>query len=163
MRQVYPGFLQLAGFMSMNLGRHMTAHYEMFTHLVDGDGESLASKRAFYDEYRSVMDLGAEYYLQTIETVFQEHLLPRGLMVSRGRRVDTTAITRTAIMTVEGERDDISGLGQTRVTHAMTPYLHRDKHEHYEQPGVGHYGLFNGARFRLEIAPRIKAFIAAQD
>ena len=163
MRQVYPGFLQLAGFMSMNLGRHMTAHYEMFTHLVDGDGESLASKRAFYDEYRSVMDLGAEYYLQTIVTVFQEHLLPRGLMVSRGRRVDTTAITRTAIMTIEGERDDISGLGQTRVTHAMTPYLHRDKHEHYEQPGVGHYGLFNGARFRSEIAPRIKTFIAAQD
>ncbi len=160
MRPVYPGFLQLAGFMAMNLGRHMEAHWKMFTHLVDGDGEPLAAKRAFYDEYRSVMDLPAEYYLQTIATVFQEHLLPRGLLVSRDRLVDAKAITRTAILTIEGERDDISGIGQTRVTHAMTPNLADDKHEHYEQPKVGHYGLFNGARFRNEIAPRIKAFIA---
>ncbi len=160
MRRVYPGFLQLAGFMAMNIGRHMQAHVEMFTHLVDGDGEPLASKRAFYDEYRSVMDLSAEFYLQTIEAVFQEHLLPRGLLVSRDRLVDPACITRTAIMTVEGERDDISGLGQTRVTHRLTPNLVADKHEHWEQAGVGHYGLFNGARFRTEIAPRIKAFIA---
>ncbi len=163
MRSVYPGFLQLAGFMSMNLGRHMEAHWKMFTHLVDGDGESLASKRAFYDEYRSVMDLSAEFYLQTIDTVFLQHSLPRGTMVSRGRPVETAAITRTAIMTIEGERDDISGLGQTRVTHAMTPNLDGEKHEHWEQPEVGHYGLFNGARFRNEIAPRIKAFIAKHD
>ena len=163
LRPVYPGFLQLAGFMAMNIGRHMEAHWQMFTHLVDGDGEPLASKRAFYDEYRAVMDLPADYYLQTIQTVFQEHLLPRGLLVSRGRPVDPAAITRTAIMTVEGERDDISGLGQTRVTHGLTPHLDDDKHEHYEQPGVGHYGLFNGARFRNEIAPRIKAFIAKHD
>ena len=160
LRPVYPGFLQLAGFMAMNLGRHMEAHWQMFTHLVDGDGEPLASKRAFYDEYRSVMDLSADYYLQTIDAVFQQHLLPRGLLVSRGRQVDPAAITRTAIMTVEGERDDISGLGQTRVTHALTPHLADDKHEHWEQPKVGHYGLFNGARFRAEIAPRIKSFIA---
>ncbi len=163
LRPVYPGFVQLAGFMAMNLGRHMEAHYQMFAHLVDGDGEPLAAKRAFYDEYRSVMDLSAEFYLQTIRAVFQEHLLPRGLLVSRDRLVDPAAITRTAIMTVEGERDDISGLGQTRVTHALTPHLAEDKHEHWEQAKVGHYGLFNGARFRNEIAPRIKAFVARHD
>ena len=160
MRRVYPGFLQLAGFMSMNIGRHMQAHWQMFANLVDGDGEPLAAKRAFYDEYRSVMDLSAEYYLQTIAAVFQDHLLPRGLLVARDRPVDPACITRSAIMTVEGERDDISGLGQTRVTHRLTPNLSEDKHEHWEQAGVGHYGLFNGARFRNEIAPRIKAFIA---
>ena len=112
MRPVYPGFVQLAGFMVMNMGRHMQAHWQMFTHLVDGDGEPLAAKRAFYDEYRSVMDLSAEFYLQTIEAVFQQHLLPRGLLLSRDRQVDPAAITRTAIMTVEGERDDISGIGR---------------------------------------------------
>jgi poly(3-hydroxybutyrate) depolymerase len=160
MRPVYPGFLQLAGFMAMNMERHVKAHWDMFNHLVDGDGEPLAAKRAFYDEYRSVMDLSAEFYIQTIEAVFQEHLLPRGLLVSRGRHVDPAAITRTAIMTVEGERDDISGIGQTRVTHALTPNLAEDKHLHLEQAGVGHYGLFNGARFRNQIAPQIKAFIA---
>jgi poly(3-hydroxybutyrate) depolymerase len=160
LRPVYPGFLQLAGFMSMNLGRHMEAHWQMFTHLVDGDGEPLAAKRAFYGEYRSVMDLSAEFYLQTIEAVFLNHLLPRGLLVSRGRHVNPAAITRTAMMTIEGERDDISGLGQTRASHALVPHLSDDKRIHYEQPGVGHYGLFNGARFRQEIAPRIKQFIA---
>ena len=163
LRPVYPGFLQLAGFMSMNLGRHMEAHWQMFTHLVDGDGEPLAAKRAFYDEYRSVMDLSAEFYLQTIEAVFLKHLLPRGLYVSRGRHVNPAAITRTAMMTIEGERDDISGLGQTRATHAIVPHLSDDKRVHYEQPGVGHYGLFNGARFRNEIAPRIKQFIATHN
>ena len=163
LRSVYPGFLQLAGFMSMNLGRHMEAHWQMFAHLVDGDGEPLASKRAFYEEYRSVMDLSSEYYLQTIEAVFINHLLPRGLFVSRGRRVNPAAITRTALMTVEGERDDISGVGQTKAAHALTPQLRDDQRIHYEQPGVGHYGLFNGARFRSEIAPRIKGFIASHE
>ncbi len=161
MRQVYPGFLQLTGFMAMNLGRHIEAHWQMFTHLVDGDGEPLAAKRAFYDEYRSVMDLSAEFYLQTIDVVFQNHLLPRGLMVSRGRPVEAAAIRRTALLTIEGERDDISGVGQTRAAHRMTPHLADDMREHYEQPGVGHYGLFNGARFRSEIAPRVAQFIAA--
>jgi poly(3-hydroxybutyrate) depolymerase len=163
LRPVYPGFLQLAGFMSMNLGRHMQAHWQMFTHLVDGDGEPLASKRAFYNEYRSVMDLSSEYYLQTIETVFLKHLLPRGLMVSRDRAVETAAITRTATMTIEGERDDISGIGQTKAAHELMPHLDDDKRVHYEQAGVGHYGLFNGGRFRKEIAPRIKQFIAAHN
>ena len=161
MRQVYPGFVQLAGFMAMNLDRHMEAHWQMFQHLVQGDGESLASKRAFYEEYRSVMDLPAEYYLQTVDVVFQRHLLPRGLMVSRGRPVRPEAITRTAMFTIEGERDDISGLGQTRATHALATALPEAMRQHHEQEGVGHYGLFNGKRFRAEIAPRIKSFIQA--
>jgi poly(3-hydroxybutyrate) depolymerase len=160
-RRVYPGFLQLAGFMSMNLDRHMEAHWQMFQHLVQGDGESLDSKRRFYDEYRSVMDLSADYYLQTINAVFHEHLLPRGLFTSRNRRVDPAAIERTAMFTIEGERDDISGIGQTRAAHKLTRNLPEAMRQHYEQPGVGHYGLFNGSRFRAEIAPRIKAFIAA--
>ena len=161
LRRVYPGFLQLAGFMAMNLDKHMEAHWQMFMHLVEGDGESLASKRDFYKEYKAVMDMPASYYLQTISTVFQEHLLPRGLMVSRGRTVDCSAITRTALMTIEGERDDISGIGQTKAAHAMCSSLPEAMRVHHEQAGVGHYGLFNGSRFRAEIAPRIKAFIKA--
>ncbi len=161
LRRVYPGFLQLAGFMAMNLDKHMEAHWQMFMHLVEGDGESLASKRDFYKEYKAVMDMPASYYLQTIATVFQEHLLPRGLMVSFGQRVDCAAITRTALMTIEGERDDISGLGQTRAAHALCSNLPEAMKLHHEQAGVGHYGLFNGSRFRAEIAPRIKDFIKA--
>ena len=162
LRRVYPGFLQLAGFMAMNMDKHMEAHWQMFMHLVEGDGESLASKRDFYKEYKAVMDMPASYYLQTISTVFQEHLLPRGLMVSRGRPVDCAAITRTALMTIEGERDDISGIGQTRATHALCVNLPERMRVHHEQAGVGHYGLFNGSRFRAEIAPRIKAFMKAR-
>lgn len=158
-RRVYPGFLQLAGFMAMNLDRHVLAHWDMFDHLVQGDGENLTAKRAFYDEYRSVMDLSASYYLQTIEVVFQEHLLPRGLLFHRDRLVEPAAIQRTALMTIEGERDDISGIGQTRASHALARELPEKMRTHHEQPGVGHYGLFNGRRFRDEIAPRIKAFI----
>ena len=161
MRPVYPGFLQLAGFLSMNLGRHVEAHWAMFQHLVEGDGESLGAKRAFYAEYLAVMDLPAEFYLQTIETVFQEHRLPLGTMVSRNRPVDPGAITRTALLTIEGERDDISGLGQTRAAHALCRSLPPAMREHREQAGVGHYGLFNGRRFRETIAPAIKGFIAA--
>ncbi len=161
MRDVYPGFLQLAGFMAMNLDRHVHAHWQMFLHLVAGDGETLAAKRAFYREYRAVMDLPAPFYLQTIDTVFQRHLLPQGKMVSRGRKVDLAAIERTALLTIEGERDDISGIGQTRAAHALCDRLPAAMHEHAEQRGVGHYGLFNGRRFREEIAPRIKRFIAA--
>ncbi len=159
MRQVYPGFLQLAGFMAMNLDRHMQAHWEMFQHLVEGDGEPLASKRAFYDEYRAVMDLPSDYYLQTIERVFQEHHLARGMFRHREKLVEPAAIARTALLTVEGERDDISGIGQTRAAHALAHHLAPEKHAHWEQPGVGHYGLFNGRRFNADIAPRIKQFI----
>jgi len=161
MRRVYPGFLQLAGFMAMNMERHMDAHWPLSHHLVDGDGESLASKRAFYEEYKSVMDLPAEYYLQTISAVFQDHLLPRGLFMSHGRRVEPAAIARSAVLTIEGERDDISGIGQTLAAHALCTGLPAARKQHYEQEGVGHYGLFNGRRFREEIAPRIKDFITA--
>ena len=162
MRQVYPGFLQLAGFLAMNLDKHVEAHWQMFQHLVDGDGEPLEAKRRFYEEYRSVMDMSAEYYLQTIHAVFHEHLLPRGLFKYRDERVDPSAITRTAIQTIEGERDDISGIGQTKSAHILTPHLAADRRMHWEQPGVGHYGLFNGRRFNADVAPRIKAFIQAQ-
>lgn len=161
MRLVYPGFLQLAGFMAMNPQRHMLAHWQMFQHLVQGDGEPLAAKRRFYDEYRAVMDLPASYYLQTVSAVFQDHLLPRGLFVSRGHAVEPAAISRTALLTIEGERDDISGLGQTRAAHGLCRSLPEAMRAHIQQDGVGHYGLFNGRRFREEIAPRIKAFIAA--
>jgi poly(3-hydroxybutyrate) depolymerase len=161
MRRVYPGFLQLAGFMAMNLDRHMDAHWKMFMHLVEGDGEPLEAKRAFYTEYRSVMDLSAEFYLDTIEAVFLEHRLPRGLFTYHGDRVDPAAITRTALLTIEGERDDISGIGQTRAAHKLVPHLPESMKQHHEQPGVGHYGLFNGRRFTTQIAPRIRAFINA--
>ncbi len=161
MRRVYPGFLQLAGFMSMNLDRHIEAHRAMFMHLVQGDGEPLAAKRAFYEEYRSVMDLCAEFYLETIQAVFLEHSLPRGLLKHRDAPVDVSAIEHTAMLTIEGERDDISGIGQTKAAHKLTTRLADDMREHWEQPGVGHYGLFNGRRFTTEIAPRIKAFMRA--
>ncbi len=161
MRQVYPGFLQLAGFMAMNLDKHVQAHWEMFQHLVEGDGEPLAGKRAFYEEYRAVMDLSATFYMQTIDQVFQQHTLPRGLMVHRGQTVDIGTVEHTAMFTIEGERDDISGIGQTKAAHPLAHRLPADKHAHLEQKGVGHYGLFNGKRFRTEVAPAIKAFITA--
>jgi len=161
MRRVYPGFLQLAGFMAMNMDRHVDAHRKMFMHLVEGDGESLEAKRAFYTEYRSVMDLSAEFYLQTIQAVFLEHQLPRGVFKHRANVVNPAAITRTAMQTIEGERDDISGIGQTKAAHKLASALPESMREHIEQAGVGHYGLFNGRKFSSEIAPRIKAFIAA--
>ena len=160
-RQVYPGYLQLSGFMAMNLDRHVNAHVDMFRHLVEGDGDSAEKHREFYDEYLAVMDLTAEYYMQTIETVFVRHLLPKGEMTSRGIPVDTHAIRRTALMTVEGENDDISGVGQTFATHELCSNIPPERKQHYMQPGVGHYGVFNGSRFRQEIVPRITAFHAA--
>lgn len=163
LRQVYPGFLQLAGFMAMNLERHWDAHWQMFLNLVDGDGESLASKRAFYEEYRAVMDMPAEFFLETVRAVFHEHLLPRGLLTHRGLPVEPAAIERTAMLTIEGEKDDISGLGQTRAAHKLTTRLPQAKRLHIEQKDVGHYGLFNGRRFREQVAPAIKAFIVAHD
>ncbi|KQU52307.1 esterase [Bosea sp. Leaf344] len=163
MRDVYPGFLQLSGFMAMNLDRHVNAHYDMFKHLIKGDGDSAEKHREFYDEYMAVMDLTAEYYLQTVETVFVEHALPKGQMMHRDKPVDLTAIRRVALMTVEGEKDDISGVGQTQAAHDLCTGIPQDKRVHYLQMGVGHYGVFNGSRFRSEIAPRISDFMVSLD
>ncbi len=163
MRDVYPGFLQLHGFVSMNLGRHIQAHRDLFQHLVEGDGDSAQTHREFYDEYLAVMDLAAEYYLQTVETVFVRHALPKGEMTHRGERVDPSRIRRVALMTVEGEHDDISGLGQTEAAHWLCDHIPADRKTHYLARGVGHYGVFNGSRFRAEIAPRIADFILSND
>jgi poly(3-hydroxybutyrate) depolymerase len=163
MRDVYPGFLQLSGFMSMNLDRHMEAHRDLFRHLVKGDGDSAMKHKEFYDEYLAVMDLSAEFYLQTVETVFIEHALPKGEMMHRGRLIDPGKIRRVALMTVEGEHDDISGVGQTEATHKLCPNIPAEDKVHYLQLGVGHYGVFNGSRFRSEIQPRIADFVLTHD
>jgi poly(3-hydroxybutyrate) depolymerase len=163
MRDVYPGFLQLHGFVSMNLGRHIQAHKDLFQHLVEGDGDSAQKHREFYDEYLAVMDLAAEYYLQTVDTVFVRHALPKGEMTHRGQPVDPSRIRRVALMTVEGEHDDISGLGQTEAAHRLCTNIPSDRKAHYLARGVGHYGVFNGSRFRTEIAPRIADFILSND
>ena len=157
-RLVYPGFLQLSGFMAMNLDRHVNAHVDMFNHLVSGDGDSAEKHREFYDEYMAVMDLAAEYYMQTVETVFVRHALPKGEMTHRGQLVDLRAIRSCALMTVEGERDDISGVGQTAAAHDLCVNLPESLKSHYLQRDVGHYGVFNGSRFRSQIAPRILEF-----
>ncbi len=159
MRAVYPGFLQLTGFMTMNLDRHMDAHKELFRHLIEGDGDSADKHREFYDEYLAVMDLDAEFYLQTVETVFMRHALPKGEMTHRNKPVDPSKIKRTALMTVEGEKDDISGVGQTQAAHTICTSLPESRRVHHLQKGVGHYGVFNGSRFRSEIAPRISDFM----
>ena len=158
MRDVYPGFLQLNGFISMNLDRHMDAHKKLFANLVKGDGDLVDKHREFYDEYLAVMDLTAEYYLQTVDTVFVKHSLPKGEMTHHGKRVDPSVITNVALMTVEGENDDISGLGQTEATHTLCSSIPDDRRVHYVQKGVGHYGVFNGSRFKSEIVPRICDF-----
>jgi poly(3-hydroxybutyrate) depolymerase len=162
-RPVYPGFIQLTGFMSMNLDRHVDAHVNLFRHLVEGDGSSAEEHREFYDEFLSVMDLPAEFYLQTIKTVFQDHALPQGVLMSRQRAVDTTRIRRTALMTVEGEKDDITGPGQCLAAHAICPGLPENMRRHHLQPKVGHYGLFNGRRWREEILPNVSDFIRSHD
>jgi poly(3-hydroxybutyrate) depolymerase len=159
-RRVYPGFLQLTGFMAMNLGNHLASHWSMFKQLVDGDDESADATKAFYDEYRSVCDMTAEFYLQTIDAVFQKHLLPKGELMHRGRKVDPAAITDVAILAIEGERDDISGLGQTRAALKISTALPEDEKQYFMAPGVGHYGIFNGGRWRRDIAPVMEAWIA---
>ncbi|UYN94733.1 MAG: polyhydroxyalkanoate depolymerase [Enhydrobacter sp.] len=162
MRRVYPGFLQLTSFITMNLDRHVNAHMRQFEHLIKGDDDNAEAHRTFYDEYLAVMDLTAEFYLQTVEVVFKEHLLPRGLWQSRGRKIEPHAI-ETALMTVEGELDDISGIGQTRAAHALTPNIPGARHVHWEQPRVGHYGIFNGRKWREQIMPRVRDFIRSND
>jgi poly(3-hydroxybutyrate) depolymerase len=159
-RQVYPGFLQLAGFISMNLGSHLLSHYEMFKHLVIGDEDSADATKAFYDEYRSVCDMTAEFYLQTVEHVFQRHSLPRGELFHRGKRIDLGAITETALLAIEGERDDISGIGQTRAALKAATNLADSRKKYFLVEGVGHYGIFNGSKWRTRIAPVVESWIA---
>jgi poly(3-hydroxybutyrate) depolymerase len=162
-RKVYPGFLQLAGFMTMNLGSHLVSHWEMFKHLVVGDEEGAEPSQDFYEEYRSVCDMSAEFYLQTIDVVFQRHLLPEGKLMHRGRRVDPAAIRDTALLAVEGERDDISGIGQTKAALDIATGLPKSKKQYLFAQDVGHYGIFNGRKWRERIAPVVEAFIAAND
>ena len=162
-RPVYPGFLQLAGFMTMNLGNHLMSHWEMFKHLVAGDGEGAEASKEFYDEYRSVCDMTAEFYLQTVDAVFQRHLLPKGELTHRGERVYPAAIRDVALLAIEGERDDISGAGQTKAALAIARGLPPSMKRYHLAKGVGHYGIFHGSRWRSKIAPVVEQWIAAHD
>jgi len=160
-RKVYPGFLQLAGFMTMNLGSHLVSHWEMFKHLVVGDDESADATRGFYDEYLSVCDMTAEFYLQTVDVVFQRHLLPKGELEHRGKRVDPAAIKDTPLLAIEGERDDISGIGQTKAALDLATKLPATAKQYHLAKDVGHYGIFNGRKWREKIAPVVEKFVAA--
>jgi poly(3-hydroxybutyrate) depolymerase len=162
-RKVYPGFLQLAGFMTMNLGSHLVSHWEMFKHLVVGDEEEAAATQRFYDEYLSVCDMTEEFYLETVDVVFQRHLLPKGELMHRGRPVDPAAIRDIAMLAIEGERDDISGIGQTRAALDFATRLPKAKKHYLLAKDVGHYGIFNGRKWREKIAPVVEDFIAAND
>jgi poly(3-hydroxybutyrate) depolymerase len=163
MRRVYPGFLQLSGFMQLNLDRHIDAHKDLYKHLVQGDGDSASAHRKFYDEYLSVCDLPAEFYLESIDQVFQRHLLPRGEFVYNGKKVKPSAITKTALLTLEGELDDISGVGQTEAAQKICSSLPATMRKHYVQKGVGHYGIFNGRKFRENVVPIIVDFVEKQE
>lgn len=160
-RKVYPGFLQLQGFLGMNMERHVDAHVDHFWHLVEGDGDNAQHHRQFYDEYMSVMDLPAEYFLETVKAVFHDHALPKGTLEYRGRRVDPAHIKDVALFTIEGELDDISGVGQTAAAHDLCHHLAKRMRKHLEQKGVGHYGIFNGRTWRGKIQPQVAAFIKA--
>jgi len=160
-RRVYPGFLQLAGFMAMNFGNHMVSHWEMFRHLVDGDDEEADATKDFYDEYRAVCDMTAEFYLQTIDVVFQRHALPKGEMMHRGRRIDPAAIKDIALLAIEGERDDISGVGQTKAALTIASGLPAAMKKYHLAKGAGHYGIFNGGKWRNQIAPVVEEWIAS--
>lgn len=162
-RRVYPGFLQLAGFMAMNLGEHLTSHWEMFRHLVEGDDEEADATKAFYGEYRSVCDMTAEFYLQTVDAVFQRHLLPKGALTHRGEPVDPAAIKDIALLAIEGERDDISGVGQTRAALEIATGLPARLKKYHLARDVGHYGIFNGGKWRDRIAPVLEDWIAAHN
>lgn len=162
-RRVYPGFLQLAGFMTMNLGSHLMSHWQMFRHLVEGDEDSVDATKAFYDEYRSVCDMTAEFYLQTIAEVFQKHSLPKGELMHRGKRIDPAAIHDIALLAIEGERDDISGLGQTKAALTISTGLDDSMKQYHMAEGVGHYGIFNGSKWRNRIAPILEDWIATHE
>jgi poly(3-hydroxybutyrate) depolymerase len=163
MRRVYPGFMQFAGFVAMNPDRHFDSHVQYYQHLIQGDGESAEAHRRFYDEYNAVMDLPAEYYLETVERVFHKQLLARGLLRVRGERVRPEAIKASALFTIEGELDDISGPGQTKAAHALCKGIPAKRKAHFEAPGVGHYGIFSGRKYRETVYPRIRDFIARHD
>ena len=160
-RKVYPGFLQLAGFISMNLGDHMMSHYEMFKHMTLGDHDSATRTKQFYDEYLSVCDMTAEFYLQTVEHVFQEHSLPKGEFMHRGKAIDPDAIRDTALLAIEGELDDISGIGQTRAALDLAEHLPLKRKKYHLAPKVGHYGIFNGSKWREQIAPVVEEWMRA--
>ncbi|MEC8103559.1 MAG: polyhydroxyalkanoate depolymerase [Pseudomonadota bacterium] len=158
-QSVYPGFIQLSGFMSMNMDNHVSKHFKFFTDLVKGDGDSAEAHREFYNEYLAVMDMPARYYLDTIRKVFLEFQLPEGTMEYRGKLIDLAAIKKTALLTIEGELDDITGKGQTACALDLCAGIPASKKNHIEEPGVGHYGIFNGRKFRESIAPKIKTFM----
>lgn len=160
MRLVYPGFLQHLGFVAMNPDRHFNAHWDYFNHLMVGDGESAEAHRRFYNEYNAVLDMPAEYYLDTVKIVFQDFALPKGRMFVRGELVRPQAIREAALLTVEGELDDISGNGQTEAAHALCLNIPRERRAHFVAPGVGHYGIFSGRRWREVVFPRVRDFIA---
>ena len=159
-RKVYPGFLQLTGFLAMNLGSHMQSHFAMFKDLVKGDDDAADATKEFYEEYRSVCDMTAEFYLQTITTVFQDHSLPKGTMMHRGGHIDPAVITDIAILAIEGERDDISGLGQTRAALKISTGLPEAMKKYHVAEGAGHYGIFNGSKWRNGVAPVVEDWIA---
>jgi poly(3-hydroxybutyrate) depolymerase len=160
MRRVCPGFIMLSGFMSLNLERHVEAQKSFYNHLIVGDESGAENHRRFYDEYLSVLDMPAEYYLQSVNTVFQKHALPKGTMMHRDEKIDLKAIEKTALLTIEGERDDISGVGQTKAAQGLCKNIPASRKKHYEQQGVGHYGIFNGRRWRENIMPVIRDFVA---
>ncbi len=163
LRRVYPGFVQLMSFISLNLERHIDSHLKFFDHLVQGDGESAAAHKKFYDEYLSVCDLPAEFYLQSVDTVFQRHLLPKGEMTYKGEKIKPAAITKTSLLCLEGELDDISGVGQTRAAMDLTPNLASSKKKYHLEKNVGHYGIFNGSKFRKYVVPIIVDFMKEQE
>ena len=162
-RKVYPGFVQLGAFMLMNIDRHVGAHVDMMAHLAASRTQEADTAKAFYDEYFAVLDLTAEFYLETVNRVFQEHLLPRGELIWRNRRVDPAAIRRTALLTVEGERDDICSVGQTVAAHDLCRNIYANRKRHHLQPGVGHYGVFSGRKWANQIYPLVRNMVLATD
>jgi len=162
-RRVYPGFLQLAAFMSMNLPRHVRAHLDLFSHIARGEIEKANATRRFYDEYFAVLDLPAEFYLQTVQRVFQEHHLARGIFEWRGNRIDVGAIKKVALLTIEGEKDDICAPGQTVAAHDLCTGIKPHKKHHHLQPGVGHYGVFSGTKWQRQIYPLVRDTIRMND
>jgi poly(3-hydroxybutyrate) depolymerase len=163
MRRVYPGFLQVAGFVSMNLDRHVRQHLNLYNDLIRGDYEEAVAIKDFYDEYFAVLDMPAEFYLETIDRVFQRELLAQGQMTWRGQLVEPAAIRRTALLTVEGEKDDVCGVGQTMAAHQLCTSIKPSKKRHHLQAGVGHYGVFSGSRWEKQIYPIVRNFILANN